>query len=282
VEKSTNGRDWTTVGGPILGSGNALSWFEPFANSPKTVFRIAISNSYDDGKSVPPVSLRNFAFKGKDLGGAELDGFYVFDSATPDSEPSAQIGSYYQRCAQCGFWVRIGGLLFRSSAKGLFDYYIETGIGSGSYTYLVASGENACTPPWCPEYIMWQLDINERAFSDDSLSSTPIDLSAFEIIPHQQIGIQVMGKNNSFNFRGYVESLMALPATIEVRPSLVIQSAHQLSWESSLGRFYQVQSSHNGVDWNNEGEPLHGIGGVMEKYFERSNVSIYYRVQLIR
>jgi hypothetical protein len=77
--------------------------------------------------------------------------------------------------------------------------------------------------------------------------------------------------------RGTVQTINESPAVIPDRPSVTLGDAVVVSWPSSLGYFYQVQSSPDNHTWTNVGEPVLGDGTVLSAYFARQKGRTFYR-----
>jgi hypothetical protein len=129
--------------------------------------------------------------------------------------------------------------------------------------------------------IYWQLDsLTPSAITNDALLTTPPNLSDFG----QIFGFEVTGPSSpqrEYLLRGTVTSIVEAPAVIPQRPSTTVEKAIQISWPSSLGCFYQIQSAEDEITWFNVGEPILGDGTTLSGFFRlNKDKKISYRVNI--
>jgi hypothetical protein len=152
--------------------------------------------------------------------GAPISGFYIYDSATPDSEPgNTALGVYEYLTSPYGMSLSVGSLTFQTDSTnvdfivGLRDNYNSTAdfFSIGSYNNIgLDTGVSI-------DSIHWQLTDNTgNALSSDILPLVPPDLSLWQYGNY----FSVMGgkypfpsesEKTLFNFGGQIDSVWLVP-----------------------------------------------------------------------
>jgi hypothetical protein len=121
-----------------------------------------------------------------------LTGYYVFDSLTPDSNPSGSVGIYEYDISPFGMWVSsASGLTFGTNpaevqfsiriANGSNDAYIVSPVEAGGSLLPLPNGTVV-------NEMFWQLnDYTGTALSSDALPLTPPVLEHWNDINHLYI-----------------------------------------------------------------------------------------------
>jgi hypothetical protein len=201
-----------------------------------------------------------------------FEGFYIFDTATTDSNGDGTVGDFRHTSSAYGIVVKVGKYIFRTNPRKV-NFLVELVNRPNSDNYLLRSYYNVCSEPLAVDHISWQLDDSTgTALSNALLPATPPVLTNFQ----STFGLSISGFG--FMFRGHVETIVESPAIIPETPSTTLNLALELSWPSVMGYFYQMQSSPNLIDWTDVGEPVLGDGTVLSKFFKNDpNQKLFYR-----
>jgi hypothetical protein len=117
------------------------------------------------------------AFGGEIFVGEEITGFYKYDSAALDSNPSNTIGDYKYDTSPFGISLNIGEMLFASNPQSV-DFLIEVRNDDNQKDgYLITSSSNLPLSNGAGiNQILWQLEYdNLAAINSDALTvSAPI------------------------------------------------------------------------------------------------------------
>src|SRR5687768_8995343 len=153
--------------------------------------------------------------------GAPVQGFYIFDPATSDSEPDATVGSYRTTNSACGIIVQIGNYVFRTNPRKV-DLLVELD-NRDTDNYLVRSYVNLANLPIPVGHIAWQLDdLSGTALTSVDLPPTPPNLDNFQSI----VGLTVTGggpgMEGGFFLRAHITSIAEAPHIIPERPVTTI------------------------------------------------------------
>ncbi|HEV8145236.1 MAG TPA: hypothetical protein VGP79_02585, partial [Bryobacteraceae bacterium] len=110
--------------------------------------------------------------------GTPITGTYVFDSTTPDSDPSASSGSYQHAGAPYGLTINIGGNVF--STNDFLAINVLNSAGFDQYGVLACSGgSGACFSGDLTVSILMQ-DSTGTALASDLLPLTAPSVAAFQ------------------------------------------------------------------------------------------------------
>jgi hypothetical protein len=235
--------------------------------------------------------LRNFAFHGTvtivdDMSfqldgsvtnGAPFEGYYIFESSTPDSNLDTTVGDYWHYSGTVGIVVKVGSYVFRTNPDHV-DFLVEV-VDRNQDNYLLRSYHNISSTGVPVDHISWQLDdVTGAALTSDALPDAPPILSAYQSAFGLTIsGDQLMG----YLIRGDVTSIAETPIVIPNRPEVNIAEAVELSFPTKLGYFYQVQYSFDLDNWTNAGAVLLGTGDTVSTFIRKpATRQTYYRAQI--
>ena len=234
-------------------------------------------------------AVRNFAFHGQVTGvsdyfffldetiqpGTPVEGYYVFDSATADSNDDPTVGDYEHTNSQFGVVLKIGDYVFRTNPRNV-DFLVET-VDRETDSYLFYSYNNVCSHPLYVDYINWQLDGGPMALTNDTLPYDPPTLTNFNASP----GLNVVGLGECFDIAAQIDSVEENPMVVVQQPPTTVSPAVRVQWSSQMGYFYQVQVSTNMQEWENIGEPVLGDGSEIFQFFpQNTNGQAYYRAEI--
>ena len=150
--------------------------------------------------------------EGKIKVGDIITGFYLYDSTTPDSNPSPYIGMYEHYTLPYGIKLSIGGFVFQSDPDDV-DFLVSVGNAGGPYSmdnYLIASRNNLSLSNGAPvDRISWQLDDpTGTALSSDALPTAP------PVLDDWQTDVLVFGADRRYGIGAHVTSAIPEPSTI--------------------------------------------------------------------
>jgi len=230
-------------------------------------------------------ALKNFTFRGtvatvddpslrldqSITNGAAIQGFYIFDPTTTDSNPDATVADYRHTNSACGITVQIGSHVFRTNPRKV-DLIIEL-VNREADSYLIRSYFNLADEPLPVGHIEWQLDDpTGTALTSVDLPLAPPNLANFQSLSGLTLGSGGAGLETGFFIRAHITAIEEAPYIIPERPETTIDDAVAVSWPSRLGYFYQIQKSDNDFEtWTNLGEPVLGDGTVLTRFFPRAN-----------
>jgi hypothetical protein len=112
--------------------------------------------------------------------GDAITGTYIYDSATPDSNPDQNIGEYFNYASPAGISVKIGEFAFQTNPNNVkFLVGTSNDNPSGEDVHWLASYHNlSLSNGALVAYINWQLNDSTRtALSSDVLPLTAPNLS---------------------------------------------------------------------------------------------------------
>jgi len=106
-----------------------------------------------------------------------ITGWYTYDTATLDSDPSGYIGMYEYSETPFGIYLSLSGFTFQTDSLNV-NFMLSVGNAGGPYSednYLIRSYNNLPLSDEVPvDYISWQLDdTSGTALMDDSLPVNP-------------------------------------------------------------------------------------------------------------
>jgi len=142
-----------------------------------------------------------------------ISGFYIYESTTPDSSPSATIGRYEHLTPPYGIYLTVGGFDFETNTGNVafrIDIInngttggLHDGYGLISYNNLpLSNGTSVDTILW------WLEDTSATALSSDALPTTAPVLEDWQT---NQLNISGY---RTFGIWGHVTSAIPEPATI--------------------------------------------------------------------
>jgi hypothetical protein len=151
--------------------------------------------------------------------GAQITGFYIYDSETPDSEPSVEFGIYKHTSTPYIMSLTIGSLIFQTNPTNV-DLVIglTNNYSGGSWdSYGVTSYNNLTLDNGVSiDRLHWQLDdYSGTALSSDALPTTPPVLSQWQ---SNQLSVRggmypfpPDGTKTLFGINGHVTSVYLIP-----------------------------------------------------------------------
>ncbi len=111
--------------------------------------------------------------------GDTVTGYYIYDSSTPDSNPSDILGLYKYTNLPYGISLYTNGLVFKTNPENI-DFFLSIGNNYNGFDfYLLRSDNNILVPTAdvCIGHITWQLqDDSGIAFSTDTIPTKPPQL----------------------------------------------------------------------------------------------------------
>jgi len=151
--------------------------------------------------------------EGKIKVGDIITGFYLYDSTTPDSNPSPYIGMYEHYTLPYGIKLSIGGFVFQSDPDDV-DFLVSVGNAGGPYSmdnYLIASRNNLSLSNGAPvDRISWQLDDpTGTALSSDALPTAPPVLDDWQSV----FGLRISA-DRMWGIDAHVTSAIPEPSTM--------------------------------------------------------------------
>jgi hypothetical protein len=150
-------------------------------------------------------------FGGSIVFGTPIMGTYVFDSATPDSDPSGSSGSYQHSGVPYGLSINIGGNVF--STNDFLAVNVLNGGGFDQYGVLAcAGGAGACFSGDLTVSILMQ-DATGTALSSDALPGIAPSLAAFQsrTVAFNRNYFDDAGTFFQIQIDGTLDSLIAVP-----------------------------------------------------------------------
>lgn len=182
--------------------------------------------------------------------GGLVTGTYVYESTTPDINPSPALGLYMYTSAPFGITLDVGGYVFRTDPDNV-EFGIEIADDFGdppSDTYLVGSTNNLFDlGSGGRNFITWQLDDpTATALSSDALPAAPPDLGDWQSIFGLDIVNDAFIPEQSFLIRSHVTSASSIPC--ENPPSHKVPICHKpgTSAQRTLFVAQQAVSGHVG------------------------------------
>jgi hypothetical protein len=152
-------------------------------------------------------------FEGKVDVGDTITGWYIYDSSTPDSNPSPYVGDYQHHTPPYGFFLSVGGFDFGTDPTDV-DFVIEIindytsgGLHDG---YILGSYNNVPLPNGTSVgQIFWSLrDESAKALSSIDLPTGP------PVLNDWQFNDLRIGLSRASEIRGHVTSAIPEPASI--------------------------------------------------------------------
>ena len=251
----------------LIGIGIGIITLPASGEIKKFAFQGTISNVED----------QNLVLDGSIESGQTFEGFYIFDTSTPDSNGDSTVGDYNHTDNEFVLVVKVGDFVFRTNPKNV-DFLIEVVNRPNRDNYLLLSYNNVCSKPIQIDHISWQLDDpSATAISDANLLIFPPDLNAWQ----SDVGLTISGgggRPSFFLLRGHIGSISEAPLTTPEAPIIALNKAVEVKWSSELGYFYQIQSSVNLADWTDIGEPILGDGIEISRFFAQDVAKRFYRV----
>jgi hypothetical protein len=144
-----------------------------------------------------------------------ITGYYIYDSTTPDTNPSIYIGSYEHSSAPYGINLYVGGFVFKTDPDNV-DFVVSVGNAGGAYSndnYLILSYSNLpLINGTLVDRISWQFDDSTgSAISSDVLPITPPVLTDWQSI----VGLRLIGdQQNMFTVDATVTLATPEPTTV--------------------------------------------------------------------
>jgi hypothetical protein len=185
----------------------ALVFWTPPAKA--TVIRIEIEgvvdSIMDDGNYL----------EGEIKVGDSIGGFYVYESTTPDTNPSIYVGDYQHNVPPYGISLSVGGFEFKTNPANMdFNVEIINESTSGGLhdAYGVLSGSNlALSNGTIVDHISWWLgDSSATALSSIDLPTTAPVLSAWQ----SRNWLRLDGQRGLYIVDGHVTSAIPEPGTL--------------------------------------------------------------------
>jgi len=151
--------------------------------------------------------------------GDAITGFYIYDSATLDSEPSIYDGVYEYKSTPYGILLTIGGLTFQTDLTNVDfvisvenNYYGELHDYYGVTSYNNLQLNNGVSI----DRLHWQLDdYPGNALSSDALPTIPPDLSQWQYndlsISGGMYPFPPSGEKTLFGISGHITSVWPIP-----------------------------------------------------------------------
>jgi hypothetical protein len=138
-----------------------------------------------------------------------ITGYYIYESTTPDSNPSLDVGDYEHYISPFGIFLSVSGFDFETDPTNV-DFFVEVvnNYPSGDY-YLVGSSDNlSLSNGTLVDRISWQLDdYTGYALSSDALPTTPPALDDW------QSNILNISGDRTFGIWAHVTSAVPEPTT---------------------------------------------------------------------
>lgn len=140
-----------------------------------------------------------------------ITGTYTYDSTTPDTNPSFEVGDYEHYSSPYGISLTVGGFLFATDPTNVsFLLEVVNDYPSGD-SYLVLSYNNLpLSNGSVVDHISWQLDDpSGNALSSDLLPTLPPVLADWQSI----VGLRLEGER-AYIIDAHVTSAVPEPVTI--------------------------------------------------------------------
>ncbi len=153
--------------------------------------------------------------EGKVNVGDPITGYYTYDTATPDTNPSEWIGDYWHYSPPAGILLTTGGFEFETD-PGHVQFLLSVGNAGGPYSmdnYLVRSyGNLPLSNGVALSTISWQLDDSTgTALDSDAIPMGPPDLTEWEVYPSLCLEADRM-----YVVRGHITQAIPEPATLSL------------------------------------------------------------------
>ncbi len=149
--------------------------------------------------------------EGKINPGDTITGFYIYESTTPDTNPSVYVGDYEHYTSPYGIFLSVSGFKFETDLTNV-DFFIEVvnDYPSGD-AYMVGSSNNLpLSNGVSVDPIDWQLGDNTgTALSSDALPTTAPTLNDW-----QSNRLRLDGERGGYIIDAMVTSAVPEPATL--------------------------------------------------------------------
>ena len=139
-----------------------------------------------------------------------ITGIYTYDTDTPDSSSSANVGRYEHYSYPCGFSLSVSGLDFMTDPTDTYFEMFVVNNNAGVDGYSVTSYINLpLSDGTSVSNIKWSLqDTSELALSSTNLATTAPALDAWEA---NYLDIRGQGVRTGFAIQGHVTSAVVVP-----------------------------------------------------------------------
>lgn len=173
--------------------------------SPVTIYIEAVVDTVEDEAGY---------LEGQINPGDTITGYYIYESTTPDTNPSVYIGDYEHYTSPYGVFLSVGGFNFETDLENV-NFLVSVVNAGGPYTsddYVMASSKNlALSNGTLVEIISWALSDS----TGDALSSDALPLNATVLSDWDFNHLRIMGaKENLFIVDGQVILAIPEPASI--------------------------------------------------------------------
>ena len=151
--------------------------------------------------------------KGQLIVGDIITGSYIYDSDTPDTNPSNTVGDYWHYSSPYGISLSVGGFVFQTNPDNNIHFLVEIlDDHTGQDTYLLRSYNN---PPLSNgvhvEHVSWHLD----DYSCNAVSSTGLPITPPVLEDWGQNYLRItFGYKGSSTIGARVTSAVPEPATL--------------------------------------------------------------------
>jgi hypothetical protein len=181
-----------------------LAAVQPADGFPVTIYIEAVVDTVQDNGNY---------LEGKISPGNLITGYYIYESATPDSSPADPVvGHYYHYNPPAGISLTVGSFEFETDPSNVdFLVGIVNNNTSGHDIYWIHSYNNLnLSNGTSVDSISWQLnDPNGTVFSSDTLPVTPPVLDDWQSI----VGLRLEG-DRAFLINAHVTSAVPEPASL--------------------------------------------------------------------
>jgi hypothetical protein len=193
------------IAGLLLLAGVFLAGALPANGYPVTIYIEAVVDTVDDSGNY---------LEGKISPGSLITGYYIYESTTPDTNPSLYVGDYEHYTPPYGISLTVGGFEFKTNPLNvdflleIINDYTSGGLhdayGLISYNNLpLYNGTSVNEISW------WLTDTSATALSSTDLPSTAPSLDDWQSI----VGLRLEG-DKTFLIDAHVTSAVPEPATI--------------------------------------------------------------------
>jgi len=140
-----------------------------------------------------------------------ITGWYTYDTATPDTNPSTNGADYWHYSPPCGIFLTVGGFEFRTDSANVNVLIEIVDNYPPDDDYLLRSYNNlSLSNGSLVDHISWWLyDPTGTALSSDDLSTTPPVLENWNLND-----LTIYGERVGYLIHGHVTSAIPEPATI--------------------------------------------------------------------
>jgi hypothetical protein len=180
-----------------------LAGVPPAKGYPVTIYIEAIVDTVDDSGNY---------LEGQISPGDIITGWYAYDSDTPDSNPSLDVGDYEHYAPPFGIFLSVDGFDFETDPTNV-DFFIEVvnNYPSGD-AYVVGSSNNlSLSNGVSVGPIDWQLGDNTgTAISNDALPTTAPVLDNWQ----SQNRLRLQGERGGYIIDAHVTSAIPEPASL--------------------------------------------------------------------